>query len=405
MRKQLAQPNLYVFSKQCFSYFYNARIQPFASVDNVEMISLSVRDTASEGTKVESIRLESSERLAYADIIRVVATAQVILAHSAAPYLYIFSAKQSWWLASFLDAFSRVCVPLFFMISGMLLLKGESFSLTKFFKRRAFRVLAPALVWSLVYAFWSAHSQHLPLDYRKLLPIIGVPAYYHLGFINLLLCLYLITPILKRWTKQATNKEFLYFSSLWYLQASVLPSINQLWGPVNTTGFLVATGVVGFFVLGYALRNVVLVGKYRTFAAVACVSLVCFSACMTFWCTERNDGRLNEFFFESLSPNGILYGIFAYLFLKSFDYSRLMKPGTWHRKALMSISECSFGIYLVHALILSLFLQSGMHRHLQSPKYLGASLDIFVLFSSVFILSWSFVFACRFCRIPRWIVP
>lgn len=64
-------------------------------------------------------------KIFWVDFVRVLATFLVILLHSAAPLLYQYSSisKADWWVANIYDSISRICVPLFFMISGYLLLE------------------------------------------------------------------------------------------------------------------------------------------------------------------------------------------------------------------------------------------------------------------------------------------
>ncbi|MBK9210985.1 MAG: acyltransferase family protein [Anaerolineales bacterium] len=48
---------------------------------------------------------------------------------------------------------SRAAVPLFFMVSGFLLLKKEE-PYSVFFRKRAVKVAVPFFIWSVIYLLW-----------------------------------------------------------------------------------------------------------------------------------------------------------------------------------------------------------------------------------------------------------
>jgi surface polysaccharide O-acyltransferase-like enzyme len=56
----------------------------------------------------------------------------------------------------FYYAFSRIAVPLFFLLSGYLLLQKEE-PLGVFFKKRAWKVFLPFIAWSLIY-MWQGNQ-------------------------------------------------------------------------------------------------------------------------------------------------------------------------------------------------------------------------------------------------------
>ncbi|MBD2598484.1 acyltransferase family protein [Nostoc spongiaeforme FACHB-130] len=83
-------------------------------------------------------------RLIWADYVRVIANFFVIFLHSAAPLLYQFKKiPDSYWITgNIYDSGVRMCVPLFFMLSGYLLLEKQE-TLETFFKKRFKRIFIP----------------------------------------------------------------------------------------------------------------------------------------------------------------------------------------------------------------------------------------------------------------------
>ncbi len=77
------------------------------------------------------------ENIVWVDWIRALATLGVVLIHTAGPLLYGYNQMPAsyWWISNIYDSAARMCVPLFFMISGFLLLQKDD-SLKTFFAKR-----------------------------------------------------------------------------------------------------------------------------------------------------------------------------------------------------------------------------------------------------------------------------
>src|SRR5690606_17311617 len=94
------------------------------------------------------------------DTARVLAALAVVVLHSAAMVLDIGTVQDSsnWLWASVYDAATRWCVPVFVMISGVLLLdphkKRET--LGQYYQRRARRIVPATVFWSLFYLAWAS---------------------------------------------------------------------------------------------------------------------------------------------------------------------------------------------------------------------------------------------------------
>src|SRR3546814_17201773 len=76
----------------------------------------------------------------------------VVILHVAATRFGTFD--DQWWASNFYDSLARSCVPLFLMITGVLLL-GKQESLPAFLSKRFARILPPLLFWSLFYMTWN----------------------------------------------------------------------------------------------------------------------------------------------------------------------------------------------------------------------------------------------------------
>jgi surface polysaccharide O-acyltransferase-like enzyme len=150
------------------------------------------------------------------DAARVVACFMVVLLHVAALNFHVFD--DQWWASNFYDSLTRSCVPLFLMITGVLML-GKDESLPDFFRKRFIRVLPPLLFWSLFYMAWN--TWHGDREYGPwygwLRELLNGPVTFHLWYLYAIVGIYLFVPFLRKiWnaTGQAERKTYL---AIWAL--------------------------------------------------------------------------------------------------------------------------------------------------------------------------------------------
>ena len=87
--------------------------------------------------------------IAWVDFLRILACFLVVLAHCCDPFVGSFDGSFNFKSAVFWGSLVRPCVPLFVMISGVLLFP-VTLEMGAFYSRRLKRVLVPLIVWSLV---------------------------------------------------------------------------------------------------------------------------------------------------------------------------------------------------------------------------------------------------------------
>lgn len=100
--------------------------------------------------------MKDTNRIVWADFLRLIAILMVICIHCADPFNVSPEARSNpeynFW-GSIYGAFLRPCVPLFVMLTGMLLLPVRE-ETGPFYKKRMMRVLVPFVVWSFLYTIF-----------------------------------------------------------------------------------------------------------------------------------------------------------------------------------------------------------------------------------------------------------
>ncbi|MGL6227458.1 MAG: acyltransferase [Thermoguttaceae bacterium] len=165
----------------------------------------------------------SNIHLGWIDLVRVVSAVMVIAIHVCWRYSEAIpeSINSSYWLfTNFLDTFFRCAVPLFFMISGYLILRKPN-SLKQGYVRRLLKIIIPLIVWSIIYLI--ARNWALGLDrmnnpinvYNGMRCILTGQVSVHFWFLYVILSLYLVAPILHSYLKSASRENKIYFLLLW----------------------------------------------------------------------------------------------------------------------------------------------------------------------------------------------
>ncbi len=187
--------------------------------------------------------------------------------------------------------------------------------------------------------------------------------------------LYLLVPILRKWLKQATRREIEYFLGLWVLALLLeLPSIKHFI-PINQ--LLNFSGYVGYMILGYYLStySTILDKKYSPLSLFVVGSSVTIIG--TYWLSNKS-GEINFAFYEFLTPNVLISSVGIFLFVKN---SSSRRPKVID--ALVDlVSTHSFGVYLIHILVLDALYYLGISWKMCNPV-----VGIFIMATLCLIIS------------------
>ena len=332
------------------------------------------------------------EKINWISNVRVFALIGVVLLHATCGLLYDFSVPPNayWWIGNVYDSIVRCCVPLFVMITGALLLSKE-IELKPFFQKRFIRILIPFLFWSFAYILSEAYLSslqestnfftnlwHSNFVTRLFKDEISV----HLWYVYMLIGLLLFIPILNKWIKHCTEKEILYFLGIWLISITVGNQLveNYINEYLKLAHF---SGYAGCLVLGYYLANA---EKYKISSlcinnlrlktkktnAALCIFnkvnlfiLVLIALLITIFGTyfvSIKAGKLIQLFYIYLMPNVLLAAAGVFLLIKSCKLTNKTFV-----KIIGFLDKYSYGIYLVHVLVLFHLERFGINAHLIYP--------------------------------------
>lgn len=296
------------------------------------------------------------ERIFYLDELRAIAILLVLLAHTIKYFPVNIDYLTSPTLLSYLTI-SRMGVPLFFMLSGALLLDKE-YSISQFFKKRFSRVLIPAVFWYIILFLSVASVNAFNFD---LMDIWIYDALFP-WFVCAIIGIYLLMPIFNSFIKEHGTKGAEYFLLVWLIFI-VLTNLNladQYYVSLIFQNFGV---YMGYVVLGYYLTN----KEFNIYS----LPMVIFCTIIFIACVAINIYNALNFstivYIESISiiiQCCSLVLILRYLskFASFNPKNALSKLHNFIEKSFIgtviyTLSICSYTIYLMHEHIINLLLQ------------------------------------------------
>ena len=345
------------------------------------------------------------EIISWADLIRVLAIFLVVVIHVSGQLTNAWGKipTEQWIIADLYGGIARIAVPLFFMISGYLLLP-RSESLSDFYTKRMPRILIPFVAWSLNYLGWYCGNHPntcTPSLIWDLLLVQGT--YYHLWFLYSITSIYLILPVLRLMIRPDTDKSILwYLILLWLIFQPGLTIAHKFWNFSIKINVPLATGFVCYFVLGYLLGEIALTRARIILSTIIWVIATMVTIVGTYFLT-RNSDQFDGFFYDFVSLNVILASSAAFLLLRWISEANILSSS--HAYALMrTFATSAFGIYLVHILVIEVLSSWIPFVHINS--FMGNAIWSVPLVSMlVFTLSFLIVRILQEIPILRYIVP
>ena len=313
----------------------------------------------------EKSTIKLNDRTPYYDYLRVLSTFAVIILHVAAQnFRKVELGSFEWDVFNFTDSAVRWCVPIFVMISGALFLdNNKPLTLKKLYSKNILRIVTAFLFWSAVYATCNVIINGKYLRDGILLFVKGN---YHLWFLFMIAGLYVIVPLLRKITasKSATQYfiivgfvfSFLIPRTINLLQILKIPHTTDLLKSISAAFdnmyFNFTAGFVLYFVLGFYLSHYHIKKPLRIVAYVIGVVAYLFTAFFTDWISLR-DNKANADFYENCTVNVLLTAVPVFIFAK-YVLSKIKLKGL-ASKLVSFFSKYSFGVYLVHVLVLDTF--------------------------------------------------
>jgi surface polysaccharide O-acyltransferase-like enzyme len=330
------------------------------------------------------------------DILRALATLGVIIIHISSPLVNMAYDKNMpyWWIGNIVDSAVRFAVPVFLMLSGATLL-GKEYNLGEFYKRRFTRVLLPFIFWMVaywVYRWMTLKAWQQPHEPLAILSWAGnlfmkEGISKHFWYVYMIVFIYLFVPFLGKGLRKLNLPTISNILLLWVILTFAVKSVPlnmYSWSGDYGSKFLGYFLYTGYLVLGYYLSKLPVSSREIRFAAAAIFILSVFVSAVATYVFSQKAHRLDLSMYGYLSVNTIIQSIALFVWIKDLSiknkYISLIQSG---------ISSYSYGIYLVHIIIIGILFQNGIYWKVAHPLFSIPLLVIMVLvcsFGIIFVL-------------------
>ena len=323
----------------------------------------------------------------YLYILRIIYYYAVVLIHTSSYYLINLSINSfDWKIVFFYIGISRFSVPTFFMISGALFLNRHIpfiIILNKYIKRIFIR--------SFIYSISNVTLTNLNI---KIIIIEFINSHYHLWYLFAIIGLYMKVPLLKEITKK--NELFKVYLILSFIFTFIIPNFieflshysqvisnlfNTFFSKLNINILTVNTF---YFMLGYYLNNKNGIAIHKTiFIYIFGLFGIYFTTKISYDISIKNNKNINYFHFKYL--NIFTYSTSIFIFIKNhFNNKNNNKKKT---NLIKNISDNTFGIYLIHPLIIEKLEKYKFNELISSIKiiYRIPLASTFIFLSSLLI--------------------
>jgi surface polysaccharide O-acyltransferase-like enzyme len=279
------------------------------------------------------------------DNLRALACIFVVLLHVSAPWLTEINHKD-WIFLSVIHTITRSSVPIFIMISGALLLP-KKITWTKFYSDRFSKIWRPFLFWTslytiifLVYSIYNGASYNFITQLTFVYNSFVFGAAYHLWYMYLIMLFYICLLFIGDIDSKINQNQMRAFLLLWVL---ILSAYQFSTRHVTLNYLHLIFGYFGYFVLGHYLNKYIEV--INKWFCLLIIGAAIFFTVYPILIQVGENGKYPLEWYSYRSINIMILSIGIFLFFKS----------TYINSKIASlISKRSFGIYLIHLLMIML---------------------------------------------------
>ncbi len=315
------------------------------------------------------------KRILYIDIIKVLALFFVIFNHC--DDILISSRMHIRIIHNSLFYLSKSAVPLFLMVSGILLMEKKD-SIPKLIKR-IIRVLIPLIIITIIWAMM--HGKNLNI-LKMLNPFEADYFPYWLWYLQAIFLVYLLLPFLRKFTLKNIEKSSFKIA---IISITTLFSIAfTIYNIVFKKDMMIITNLLPmpilYFIYGYILSK----GKNnKIIKNISILALIFTLTIPTFIATKLMLLKQSYFFLDDYR-NVYTLIITTTLFIIIKYYFKNYKKDNIFTKIITHLSNNSYGIYLIHVFILEFMLNTPLIKQLSAFHKLEA---ISIVIVSTIIIS------------------
>ena len=298
----------------------------------------------------------NKERVLYYDVLNILACFCVIWLHCNG-IVHTYTHDRAWTTSLIVETIAYWAVPVFFMLTGATLMNyRKKYSTKTFFKKRILKTVIPFFIWSMIIIVWKYYTNRLVINDFSVRSILNIifnnkqeTVYW---FFWALFAVYISMPVLSLLTEPKHRK------TLWYLAVvsaifNSIPLISKI-TKINWNGafnFPIACGYIGYVVLGYLISTQDISKRKRYIIYFLGIISLLIRYFATYFLSKR-DGVINKLLFGYLYFTALFLALAVFVFIKNINLNKIFRTEKT-AKIISRISSCSFGIYLIHQIVMT----------------------------------------------------
>ena len=371
------------------------------------------------------MEMQGREHIGWIDLLRVLACFLVVFSHCCDPFVAVFDSDRPTFLyGCFSGSLVRCCVPLFVMMTGVLLLPVRT-DTAVFYRKRIGRIMLALIFWSvalpLLYLLYTRIAPETSLDAGNYTWEATLPKLWNfifnftyettpLWYLYMLAGLYLVMPVLSAWLERASRRDLRILLGIWGITL-LLPYVKLLaplagyagnygnmglygvcdWNEFGT--FYYVSGFAGYLVLAFYLVKFPPAWSWRKTLGI------CIPAFLVgYLVTGAGYVMMQRAFPGNYAYLEIVWyfaGINVFL-MTAPVFILVQKAATRPRAWLSRLAGATFGIYLCHFI----FVQAGYDLVQRIPE-LPALARIPLIACGAFAVSWAVVWLMQRWSVTR----
>ncbi len=299
---------------------------------------------------------QNQDRVLYLDILRIITIFAVIILHVSGARWYAAFGTSEWYVLNTFLTLVRWSVPVFFMLSGAIILDPEyKLTFKKLYTKSIPRLVCALLFWSIAYRTLSPITANLlnlkvitSNDWERIYTeiFLGTP-WHHLWFMYVIIGMYILAPLIRVFTANAEKKHYYYFFILYLIFGSIIPKINAAYTVHLSFGIDELYSYSGYFIAGYFFAKYNLAKREKNILFIIGVLTAIWTvASSTLWAI--NKGYPGAHYLEYMAPQTMILACFIFVLIKNTVNNNAKILTLKNNKYVTLLASCSFGIYLVH---------------------------------------------------------
>ncbi|WP_290059868.1 acyltransferase [Paraclostridium bifermentans] len=325
-----------------------------------------------------------TKRKYHYDYIRALGVLCIIGIHSTDLLLSnVQNHSAQWWFGTLIQLVVRIGLPIFFMISGALILNSSNDNIGEFYKKRFLRILIPLFIYSFIYLFVFNYR----LDIFKfnnfvesIKLILSNNVHYHLWFVYTILGIYICAPFIKIMVNNLKDQQLCVLIVI-LLAFRFIYTYLPMFGITIGINSIIFDGWTFYFILGYFLTRDIAKKYFNIIIKLGIISFICSIFILRFL------PNMNVGLFDFAPTMLFITSAVFVLFEKNKD---IINEKKYFYKEVAFISKYSYSIYLIHALILSKIVNEKLGVNALTHNFVIGSI-LTIILTSIFSIIAAFI--------------